>query len=754
MLQTGKSPVAVADDRHDIGTTTLTDAYHALTALLRRQFPLFLATTAVTLAIAIAYLATTPSVYRAVATMVIDTRRIQQFQTATASPEQAVDAGTVQTQLEVLKSQNISASVIKDLRLTEDPEFASGRPGFLAAVAGLFGHYLAATPPASDAQAMRRSLIFFDANRTVARVGQSYVMEIGFESTDPDKAARIANAVVDAYVTDQLEAKFQSTKRASLWLQDRIGELRTQASQADRAVVDFKTSNNIVAADGKLVNEQQLSEVNSQLMLAHAATAEAKAKLDRIDEVMQQPIPDASVAEGLRSEIIVRLRQQYLELAGRESIFATRYGANHEAVVNLRTQMTELRRNIADEMGKIAASSKSDYAIAQAREDSLRNSLKSSVSEAQTTNQAQVELRELQSNAQSYRSLYDNFLQRYMDAVQQQSFPITEARIISPAARPLGRAKPSTLGVIGAALSSGLLLGFGLALFREMSDRVFRSGTQVETRLQLDCLATLPLVKAARGGALPPPTEGAGPREIRLAPGVWRYAVDAPFSGFSEALRGIKIAVDLAAAGKTGIVLGITSSLPGEGKSTIAANFAALLSHAGSRVLLVDADLRNPSLSRVLAPDAGSGLVDVVNGRGRLDDLLWSDHGSRLSFLPAGAAAGLMHTNELLGGEAIRTVLTEARSRYDYIIVDLSPLAPVVDTRASVHFVDAFLFVVEWGGTKIDVVDHVLKAAPEVQDNVLGVVLNKADLSILGRYERHRGRGYTRKYYTRYGYTA
>lgn len=757
MLQTNRPAAApLVEDRAGFDAGSLTDTFQALTGLLRRRFPIFIAVTLGTLAIGIAYLIITPSVYTAVATMVIDTHKVQLYQQQSATAEQPIDAGTVQTQVEVMKSQNVDAAVVKDLRLTEDPEFLLGRPGFISSITGLFGHYMAAQPVLTEDQAMRRALGFFNANRTVSRLGQTYVMEVAFRSVDPDKAARIANAIVDAYITDQLEAKFQSTKRASLWLQDRIGELRAQASTADRAVVDFKTSNNIVDADGKLMNEQQLSEVNSQLMLANAATAEAKARLDRMDDVMKEPIPDASVADALKSSIIINLRQQYLELAGRESIYSARYGANHEAVVNLRTQMNELRRSIADEMHKIAESYKSDYAIAQAREAALRTSLKSSVTESQTTNQAQVQMRELQSNAQSYRSLYDNFLQRYMDAVQQQSFPLTEARLISPAERPGVRSKPSLVGVIGASLASGLLLSFGLAMFRELADRVFRSSAQVEEKLGLECLATMPLVRenGRPGRATLPVEPPPGSRAITLAPGLWRHAVDQPFSAFSEALRSIKVAVDLAATGRASTVLGITSTLPSEGKSTIAVNFAALLSHAGARVLLVDADLRNPSLSRMLSPLAEGGLVDLINGRGAIDDLVWSEGASQLAFLPAGATPRLMHTNALLSSEGVRSVFDAARARYDYIIVDLAPLAPVVDTRTTVHFVDAYVYAVEWGRTRIDVVEDVLGKAREIHDSILGVVLNKADLSVLGRYERHQGQSYHRKYYSRYGYTA
>ena len=602
----------------------------------------------------------------------------------------------------------------------------------------------------------RRALAGFGRREAGSRVGLTYVMNIGFQSQDPDKAARIANAIADAYITDQLEAKYQATRRASVWLQDRLGELGSQASAADRAAVDFKQKNNIntVDATGRLMGEQQMSEVNTQLIQARAATAEAKARLDRIDDIMKDPIPDASVADALKSEVIVKLRGQYLELAGKEAIWAQRYGATHEATLGLLNQMSELRRNISDEMRKIAQSYRSDYEIAQSRENDLKQSLETSVSESNVTNQAQIKLRELQSTAQSYRAMYDNFLKRYMETIQQESFPITEARLISPATRPIGPNQPKVPLVLAIAVLSGLALGFVLAFLREFADHVFRSSRQVQDTLQLNCLAMLPGVKVIKADTGTGSVVDAAAKTLSIVPSIWRYALDEPFSQFSEALRNVKVAVDLANAAKTNKVLGVTSSLPTEGKSTTSTNFAQLIAHAGNRVLLIDADLRNPSLSRALASGAETGLVDLISGTKHLHEVIWTDPDSGLFFVPAGGSGKLLHTSEMLGSDKSRQWFEAIREQYDYVIVDLAPLAPVVDTRTTTGFIDSYVYVIEWGKTKIDVVEHSLNDAREIYDKILGVVLNKTDLAILGRYERHRSKYYYRKYYQRYGYTS
>lgn len=755
MLEVNKQSVA-RDTDVDFENSSPSQDLSTYINIVRRQFPTILLVIACTTALGLIYLFTAMPKFSATARMVIDTHKVQLFQQQASFGDIFIDPAMTETQVEILKSENISLSVIKDLHLTDDPEFVGAGGGLVSAVFGLASSLFSSDEPASEFELTRGALGRFEKQRNVNRIGLTYVMDIGFTSVSPDKAARIANAIADAYIVDQLEAKYQSTKRASVWLQDRIKELRTQATAAQRAVVAFKEKNNIVDTGGRLMTEQQLAEVNSQLIMQRAGTAEAKARLDRINEIMQQDIPDASVTDALKNDTIIKLRGQYVDIAAKAAEFAGRYGANHLAVIRLRSQMLEIRRNITDELSRIQQAYKSDYDIALTREGSIKNSLANVVSETQLTNQAQVQLRELDSNAQTYQAMYDNFLQAYMQATQQQSFPITEARLISAASRPLGKSQPKTLYVLGITIAGGMMLSFGIAMFRELSDNVFRTSRQVEDLLRTHCLAVLPLLKATTSKTATG-NEGKGPesqhpRTIRRSEKLFWYVVDSPFSRFTEAVRSLKVAVDLNSVIKQIKVIGITSSLPNEGKSTVSANFAELIAHAGGRVLLVDLDLRNPSLSRSVAPDS-RGLIDVIAGKLALNDAIWTDRSTSLAFLPSGATPKLLHTNEILASATMKKLFEHLRSIYDYVIVDLPPLAPVVDVRSTTNIIDSYVYIVEWGRTKIDVVEHSLSAAPGVYDRLLGVVLNKADTNILGRYEGYHRNYYYNKYYARYGYT-
>jgi succinoglycan biosynthesis transport protein ExoP len=789
----------------DVGS--ISDLIEQTIAFARRQLPIFVFILACSLVLGLVYLFTAPARYTAHAMLLIDSSRLRVLQQQQGPVgDIPLDTAQVETQVEILKSENVGLAVVKELRLTEDPEFTKASGGILGFVFNLF-----ASPEAqSEEQLTRKALRTFLQGRSVSRVGRTYVLDIGFTSLSPSRANGIANAIADAYIVDQLEAKYQATRRAGAWLQERIKELRTQASTADRAVLDYKEQNKIVDVGGgsavggvRLLGEQQLGELNTQLGTARAATVDAKARLERITEVMKRDVPDAAVADSLRNEVITKLRTQYLELSNREAIWSSRYGADHLAAVNLRTQMYEIRRSIVNELGRIAESYKSDYEIAKARQEDVEKSLAALVVDSQSTNRDRLGLRDLESTAQVYHTIYDNFLQRYMEAIQQQSFPITEARVISTAAKPSQKSSPVAVAVLGIAGALGMILSFGVALIRDATDSVFRTTRQVETFLGFNCISVLPMLRtntsqeaASRLGAVSG-MEAGGLREQtadkrrpgagssltssgNLAPArssnvrglpsssedrsgkvlgsetreFMRWVVQEPLSAFAEAFRSVKMAADIAGSIRHNKVIGVTSTLPGEGKSTVSSNLAQLIAHAGKRVILIDVDLRNPTLTRALSPNARLGLIDVLAETVRLQDVLYLDSETRLAFLPTVLESRLAHTSEILTSEAFRNFIDSLKKDYEYIILDLSPLAPVVDVRATTATVDSYLYVVEWGKTRINLVRRQLESAPELSERLLGVVLNKANVKTLERYEGHDGTYYNQKYYGSYGYTS
>lgn len=741
------------------------DIFASFSNFVRRQSWTIVFVAVLMIALGILYVVTAPRSFTAQATTMIDARKAQLFQLQPTMSDAASDSTVMASEVEVLSSENIALAVIKKLHLADDPEFVGPNGGLVPSlnrlVADLFGLKDA---PRSDSDLTQQAVNSFKSRLNVKRVGLTYAIEISFRSLNPERAAQIANAVTDAYVVDLLEAQSQAARRASAWLQDQIRELRDQASAAERAVVEFKTTNNIVSigpeAGGRLMDEQRVMELDSQLVAARAQLSEAEARLDRIEALLHANSPeltvDATVADSLKNEVVTKLRTQYLEMANREADWSARYGRDHLAAVNLRNQMKEIRNLIFDELRRTAESYKSDYEIAKQREAAAQKYLAQAVFQTQVTNRAQARLHELESNAHTYRSLYDNSLQHYMESVQQQSFPISQAHVITAARPPTEPSHPKTLLILVATAMGGVILGLAVAWLRDSSERVFRTTDQVRTRLQIDCIAVLPKLPELAPLQSAPGSQSehvaVEPRAIARSSSLLWSVRDSPFSRFTESMRSIKMAATLSRTSGPIKVIGVTSTFPNEGKSTIAASLAQLIAQAGSRTLLVDGDLRNPGLSRVLAPHAPAGLLDLVAGTAALDDVVWTERSTSLQFLPANLKSTLAGTSEILASDAAKRLFDSLRETFDYIVVDLSPLAPIIDARATAHLVDSYLFVIEWGHTNVDVVERALNDARMIYDNMLGAVLNKADLRALGRYEHCHGY-YHNKHYNRYGYT-
>ena len=448
-------------------TATPQETLARVVGFIRRQYLIIVVVTLIGIGLGVVYLINTPPSYTVTTDLIIDTRKFNLLpvQQQAVMGDFPLDDAAVDSQIELLKSKNIALSVVKNLHLMQDPEFTVHSSGLMGAIFGfifdpivsLISARTGSSEPISETELTQQAIGALRGGLSVKRVGFTYVIQIGFQSTNPDLATRIANGVADAYILDQMEAKYQATQRASSWLQDRIRELREQASAAERAVVKFKTQNNIVTTGGgekggRLISEQQVAELSSQLIIARALSDEARARLDRIEVVLNTdsrdaPV-DATVADSLKNEVVTKLRSQYLELARREADWTARFGTGHLAVVNVHNQMREIQNSIRSELQRIAETYKSDYQIAKQREEGVQKELSQAILRSQQTDQAQIALRELESNAQTYRSLYDNFLQRYMESVQQQSFPITEARVISEASRPMGKSSPSTRKVL------------------------------------------------------------------------------------------------------------------------------------------------------------------------------------------------------------------------------------------------------------------------------------------------------------------
>ncbi|WP_454850782.1 polysaccharide biosynthesis tyrosine autokinase [Rhizobium binxianense] len=723
--------------------------FDRIIAIVRRQWRIVALSVAAFCILGIIHLLTALPQYTATTSVLIDRGNSEIVNQLSMIGVSTDDEASVLSEIELFKSDTISQAVVEKLKLLDNPTFMTPSRSPLAIVTSLlnFKRWFASGTVSDDDmdQKRRDAAQKIVREMSIERVGKSYALSISYTSPSPQLAAQIAGAIADAYLLDKLNSKYDATRRASDWLQDRIDELREKALESDLAVQKFRAANGLVAADGKLLSDQQLSELNSALIAAQADTAKAQAKYDRVKTIIDQKRTDAIVTDVLDNSISNDLRKKYLEASKLEAEISARLGSNHVQAVRLRGEMAEYERLMFEELNRIAESYQSELAVAQTREKSLAGSVAQATGVSAVASETQVQLRELERTADTYKNLYQTFLTRFQEATQQQSFPITEARIITRAQTPLVPSAPKKPLVLAVAIILGLACGGGIGAYREFRDRFFRTGDQVREVLGLEYIGHAPTIDAKELANVQPDTSS--PRALQLVSGIPHFVVNHPLSAFAETLRSAKIALDMENPGQRNKIIGVISSLPGEGKSTVAVNLAQLLAMQGARTLLIDADLRNPGATRTIGRHADQGILEALLEGRPLKDLLLIDSRTKLAFLPAVVKRRLPHSSDLLASRVMAGLLEEAKVHFDYIVLDLPPLGPVVDARAVGPMLDASLAVIEWGRTSRRVVQTTFATHPELMEKCLGVILNKVDTEKLKLYRSYGSGDY---YYNRY----
>jgi polysaccharide biosynthesis transport protein len=722
---------------------------------LRREWRLPICGCLVGLTLGLAYVAFMPTLYKSSARILLDRSVTKYLQTNKIADDPTFDEAEIASQVYILSSESVAVPVVRSMNLTHDTEFV-GPPkagvGFINRVKnkvkGILGwsDHADATDP--DATLEVTAVENFLKRLSVYREDIANVISVTFASEDPKKAADIANTIADTYIATTLETKLKATKMVGQWLQDRLTELKAQATDADIALQNYKIANNLVT--NGLSNSEKLTNLNSQLSSAQVATTEAKARLDdvrrqianegglnlaMIDNLMnvQSSFKTPTVSYALSNTDIMRLRSEYRDSAAKATELEASVGPGHIAVTKLRKKMDELRKSIQDEERRIVESYDNEYQIAKKRESELAANVAQLIGEVGTSSQAQVKMRELESSADTLRNLYNSFLQKYkeINTLQTETIPVQNARILTRAT-PLGKSSKKKLAMLAGGIMVGLFLGAGAAVAREWAADVFRSPRAVEETTGITCVV-LPTVQPNRERMHS--FQGGG-KSILLE----EFVLDAPYSRFAEMLRKLKALMNAGQLGDGVKVIGVVSSVPKEGKTTIAANLAALLiASSGARTLIIDSDVHLRNLTTRLAPDAREGLIEALVDPSRLPALVSRRRRSGLDVLPCALSTRLPNAAELLGSPEMGELLAVARKAYDYIVIEVAPIMSVVDLKMIERFVDKFIFVVEWGQTKRSLVLEALSEAEIIRERLVGIVLNKVDPVSLRMIEAYKG---------------
>ncbi|MEM7271314.1 MAG: GNVR domain-containing protein, partial [Pseudomonadota bacterium] len=537
--------------------------------------------------------------------------------------------------------------------------------------------------------------------------GRSYVIGVTVRTGSAQKSAEIANALSEAYIRDQLAAKNDATSRASDWLKQRIADLKGQSATADAAVERYLAEQSVGEGQGAAVTTQQLAEINTQLVSARAARAEAEARHDQISRLISAK-GESAAANVLSSPLILSLRQQRAEVRRREAELATRYGPKHPQMINVKAELRDIGSAIAVELRKRVAALANDAEVARAREAALLAALSDVEDRSVDLSRASVGLRQLEREAEASRRIYEDVLARYKETTEQQNIQQPDARVISAASPAAAPAAPRRGLISGLAATAGVLLGFGFVFLGEVTANTFRTAAEAERALGVCVIAKLPLARRGR-------------RRARLL----KALADQPNSPLAEAARGLRNAL-LTSDGPTQVIMA-TSAAPDEGKSSTCLALAQMSALMGRTAIVVECDFRRPSIAEALggAGPLSPDLFDVLKGDASVDEArreIGTGDAWALSLrAPAPEAA------DLLSSQRFRALIDGLRARYDLVLLDTPPALAVSDAAAVAAAADKVLMLVRWHHTARQAAEACVRRLTEVDAPLVGVVLTMVD---------------------------
>ena len=593
-------------------------SYSDIFRLISHYAGTILLSVVVTLFAVIAYLAVAEPVFKARTEIIIDPKMPQILREQTGEISFSMDTAQVESQMAVLRSEKIAATVVDRLNLMNDPEFGPRKRSLFGFIEDRLRPHKPVDTAEIQLERRRAAIRAFEDGLDVGRVGMSYVIEIYFSSNDPAKAAKIANAVTAAYVDDQLESKAQTSRQGSEWLEERIDQLREQMNEAAEKVQLFKATH-----DYRIVRKSAASDL------------------------------------GDLSEPIDRKKGDAVQAGGEQG-----------------------------------------------------------------SRQPGNSLEELESTAATYRRIYESYLQAFTESVQRQSFPVADARVITPATKPLTKSSPKTMMLLAFGTMLGALAGIGISFVRHVFDSTIRVARHVVEAANVDCLGDVPSYSAPSSFTVSRLSIGRKPADH------FDEVLRSRDSAFTKGLVAAQTAIRLATWRSPVHSIGFTSASECEGKTTLAVNFAALQAKSGLRVLLIDCDSRNPTLSNKFAPGIESGLWEILTGDASLEAATVRVDFLGIDLLPISSAVPLQHG--VFPADGMRALLKKAAATHDVVVVDMPAIKNDLHALSVSALLDGVILAVSCGRTPAESLVEAADMLRKCQSTILGAIINKSEKQASG----------------------
>lgn len=651
------------------------------------------------------------------------------------------DPTELETEVRILQSDLLALEVIRELNLDRRPEFGGGQNPSSSLD-------LAPDPLQADPEKAASLLGAFKGSLRIALSQNSRVIEVHYRSSDPQLAASVVNTLMQTYVEDNRRTRFESTMAASTWLQAQLVDLQMKVEKSQEKLVQYQREHEILGIDEKQnIITAKLDELNKALTAAESERMDRESYYRLVESGDPDAIAAATGADtgGIAqspSALLDNLLAKQADLKIQSADLNTQFGPSYPKLAQLNNQLKEVDTQIQAEMKKIASKVRGQYTTALRREGMLRDALEKQKQEANKLNESAIQFNLYKRDAETYRGLYEGILQKLKEAGVSAGLKSSNFRIVDTA-RPISSpVEPNVPRNLGFALVLGLASGVGLAFLLEGMDNTIRTTEQAQNISGLASLGMIPLgSKSAREG----------PNSKRLVIASSKEAVELvtqvrPQSQMAEAYRALRTSLLLSNLGAPPKVIMVTSALPQEGKTTTSINTAVVLAQKGVRVLLIDADLRRPSIHKTLGMGPRSGLSNVLTGSTALDQAITrSTILPNLFILPAGTPPP--NPAELLASANMRDLLTQLSEQYDHIVVDTPPSLSVTDAVVLSPRADAVILVIRSSKTTKQALRRARDILGQVNAKVVGVLLNAVDLTSPDYYYYYEYQGKYSGYY-------
>lgn len=700
-----------------------------LVLAVRRRLSLMAAVFVLIVAAVAIYTYQMTPIYTATSSVIVQPRDNRVIDIGAVISGMPADAAALDTEAQILQSRILIEKVVRRLDLTSNPMFNASLAEPSAAdrrmqsikdfVKGLIPFRRAAAPAAPQDPAVAERELLEDVVSGVTgayninRRGSTRILEITARSPDPEMAALLANTLADVYLDNQLDTKFDATRRAQEWLNVRVQQLRDEVRDAESRVEAHRASTGLLSAQGSTLTEQAIRDLNGQLTIAQADLGERRARLQNVQSKIAAGGGVDTIAEALNSPAILDLRRQLGEVLRRKADLRARYFDNHPDVVRVLNEEADLNRQVDTELRRIVSSLEQDVLIGQERVRALQGRLNVTRGELATNSRDAVLLGELDREAQASRMLYEEFLNRYKETTELDDITEADATINSLAPVPRTPSEPRK----SINLMLGVLMGFALAgavgLVAELMDRYLTTPEDVEQVTGAPFIGQIPLLTASASFA-----------KARSRPA--DYLIEKPHSGFAEAFRHLRASIMFADIDKAAKTVAVVSSLPDEGKTSMTFCLGRMAAMSGTKAIVIDGDLRRRQLTETSGVAAEQGLLEYLFGEARLSDVVVTDEPTGLHILPL---SDRKHTpRDVFGSRAFDAMLSMLQQSYDLIVIDTGPILLMAETRVVTKKVDQVVVAARWRKTHRHTLRETMKVLRDFNANIAGVVLTFVDL--------------------------